>query len=228
MDDKLTRKSQEALSDAVQRAAADGQPARRGAAPAGRAARARTAAPRRRCSRAVGADPAARAQQAGAADRPAAQARRRPRSARRTRPGRCWRRWPPRPSGRSELDDEYVSTEHLLVGLAADGGQAATLLRERGATPDALLDAFEQVRGSARVTTEDPEDTYQALEKYGIDLTAAGPRRQARPGHRPGRRDPAGDPGAVPPHQEQPGAHRRAGRRQDRRGRGPGPADRRR
>jgi ATP-dependent Clp protease ATP-binding subunit ClpB len=76
-----------------------------------------------------------------------------------------------------KLQDEYISTEHLLVGLAADGGQAATVLRQHGATPDALLDAFEKVRGSARVTSEDPEGTYQALEKYGIDLT-----EQARDG----------------------------------------------
>ncbi len=70
-----------------------------------------------------------------------------------------------------KLSDEYISTEHLLVGLAADGGQAATLLRKHGATPEALLEAFEKVRGSARVTSEDPEGTYQALEKYGVDLT---------------------------------------------------------
>src|SRR5918999_1549631 len=72
-----------------------------------------------------------------------------------------------------QLEDEYVSTEHLLVGLAADGGPMATLLREYGASPQALLDAFEKVRGHARVTSENPEDTYQALEKYGIDLTAS-------------------------------------------------------
>ena len=70
-----------------------------------------------------------------------------------------------------KLNDEYISTEHLLVGLATDGGQAATLLRKHGATPEALLEAFEKVRGSARVTSEDPEGTYQALEKYGVDLT---------------------------------------------------------
>ncbi len=70
-----------------------------------------------------------------------------------------------------KLHDEYISTEHLLVGLAENGGQAATLLRKHGATPDALLEAFEKVRGSARVTSEDPEDTYQALEKYGVDFT---------------------------------------------------------
>src|ERR687896_607737 len=72
-----------------------------------------------------------------------------------------------------QLEDEYVSPEHLLVGLAADGGPMATLLREYGASPQALLDAFEKVRGHARVTSENPEDTYQALEKYGIDLTAS-------------------------------------------------------
>jgi ATP-dependent Clp protease ATP-binding subunit ClpB len=70
-----------------------------------------------------------------------------------------------------QLEDEYVSAEHLLVGLAADGGQAATLLRGAGATAEALTEAFSQVRGSARVTSEDPEGTYQALEKYGVDLT---------------------------------------------------------
>src|SRR6202034_885378 len=70
-----------------------------------------------------------------------------------------------------QLDDEYVSTEHLLVGIAADGGQAGTLLRGAGATADTLTEAFTEVRGSAKVTSEDPEGTYQALEKYGVDLT---------------------------------------------------------
>jgi ATP-dependent Clp protease ATP-binding subunit ClpB len=76
-----------------------------------------------------------------------------------------------------EMTDEYVSTEHLLVGLASDGGEAATLLREVGAGPKQLTDAFEQVRGHSRVTSQDPEATYQALEKYGVDLT-----RSAREG----------------------------------------------
>jgi ATP-dependent Clp protease ATP-binding subunit ClpB len=70
-----------------------------------------------------------------------------------------------------QLGDEYVSTEHLLVGLATSGGDVASLLRQAGAGPDALVEAFGKVRGSARVTSEDPEGTYQALEKYGIDLT---------------------------------------------------------
>ncbi|KMS89601.1 ATP-dependent chaperone ClpB [Prauserella rugosa] len=71
----------------------------------------------------------------------------------------------------TELGDEYVSTEHVLVGLAAEGGPVSQLLTRHGATPDALREAFTQVRGSARVTNPDPEGTYQALEKYGVDLT---------------------------------------------------------
>ena len=71
----------------------------------------------------------------------------------------------------TELGDEYVSTEHLLVGLAADGGSVAELLKRHGAAPEALRDAFGQVRGSARVTSPDPEGTYQALGKYGQDVT---------------------------------------------------------
>jgi len=169
MEDKLTRRSQEALSDAVRRATAEGNPhvealhllAALIEQDGG------TAAP---LLRAVNADPAAILAEvkdqlarlpkvAGATVSPPDMSR--PvlsalgTAAKRAR----------------ELHDEYVSTEHLLVGLAADGGQAATLLRKHGATPDVLLEAFEKVRGSARVTSEDPEDTYQALEKYGIDLT---------------------------------------------------------
>ena len=71
----------------------------------------------------------------------------------------------------TEMGDEYVSTEHLLVGLADKGGAVAQLLRRHGATPEALREAFAKVRGSARVTSPDPEGSYQALEKYGVDLT---------------------------------------------------------
>ncbi|HSR23060.1 MAG TPA: Clp protease N-terminal domain-containing protein, partial [Candidatus Eisenbacteria bacterium] len=71
-----------------------------------------------------------------------------------------------------ELGDEYVATEHLLVGLAEAGAMVADWLREAGATPAALLDGFAKIRGSARVSSADPEATYQALEKYGVDLTA--------------------------------------------------------
>ncbi|NKS52861.1 ATP-dependent chaperone ClpB [Rhodococcus hoagii] len=71
-----------------------------------------------------------------------------------------------------ELDDEYVSTEHVMVGLAAEDSDVAKLLVGHGATPEALRDAFTAVRGSARVTSPDPEGSYQALEKYSTDLTA--------------------------------------------------------
>ena len=70
------------------------------------------------------------------------------------------------------LDDAFVSTEHLLLGLAADPGEVGQALRGAGATRDGLLAALPQVRGSAKVTGPDPEGTYQALEKYGRDLTA--------------------------------------------------------
>ncbi|MGH3568678.1 MAG: ATP-dependent chaperone ClpB [Pseudonocardia sp.] len=71
----------------------------------------------------------------------------------------------------TEMGDEYVSTEHLLVGLASTGSSVAQLLRRHGATADTLREAFAKVRGSSRVTSADPEGTYQALERYGVDLT---------------------------------------------------------
>jgi len=73
----------------------------------------------------------------------------------------------------SEMGDEYVSTEHLLVSLAAVESSARDLLAQAGATPERLREAFTEVRGSARVTSPDPEGQYKALDKYGIDLTAA-------------------------------------------------------
>jgi ATP-dependent Clp protease ATP-binding subunit ClpB len=72
----------------------------------------------------------------------------------------------------SALGDEFVSTEHLLVGLAGSEGEAGTVLTSSGATRDALLAAFRTVRGNRKVTTPDPEGTFQALEKYAVDLTA--------------------------------------------------------
>ncbi|MGI8576974.1 MAG: ATP-dependent chaperone ClpB, partial [Nocardioidaceae bacterium] len=71
------------------------------------------------------------------------------------------------------LGDEYTSTEHLLVAIASVDSPAKTLLEEAGATAAALQGAFETVRGSAKVTSPDPEATYQSLEKYSVDLTAA-------------------------------------------------------
>src|SRR5687768_18537453 len=69
------------------------------------------------------------------------------------------------------LGDEFISTEHLLVGLADAGGEAGSVLTGAGATRDALLAAFRTVRGNKQVTTADPEATYQAPEKYAVDLT---------------------------------------------------------
>ncbi|POM26579.1 Chaperone protein ClpB [Actinomadura rubteroloni] len=175
MDNKLTLKSREAMSVAIRRAAAEGHPEILPAhllagllvQPEG------TTVP---LLEAVGADPAAvrrRAEELLA---------RQPKASGSTVPE-------PRVSGQlqrvlataqhraEELQDEYVSTEHLLVGLAADGGPVADLLKDAGATPQALLEAFGKVRGHQRVTSENPEDTYQSLEKYGVDLTA-----QAREG----------------------------------------------
>jgi ATP-dependent Clp protease ATP-binding subunit ClpB len=71
----------------------------------------------------------------------------------------------------SALGDEFVSTEHLLVGLATADGEAGAVLTSAGATRDALLAAFRTVRGNRKVTTADPESTFQALEKYAVDLT---------------------------------------------------------
>ena len=81
-----------------------------------------------------------------------------------------------------EVGDEYVSTEHLLVGLADSGGEVAELLKSQKALPKALVDAFAKVRGGMRrVTTQDPESTYKALEKYGVDLTDRARRGQLDP-----------------------------------------------
>ena len=73
------------------------------------------------------------------------------------------------------MQDEYVSTEHLLLGLTESDGGAASVnkrLAQYGLTKEAILKALTEVRGSQRVTSQNPEDTYQALEKFGRDLTA--------------------------------------------------------
>ena len=175
MDDKLTHKSQDALSTAVRRAAADGSPqvdplhlllALLEQADG-------TTTP---LLRAVGADPALVAKQAE--ERLARLPRARGATLSAPEMSRPMLSAIATASSRAkQLGDEYISTEHLLVGLAADGGDAKAVLTAAGATPDALLEAFSQIRGSARVTSQDPEGTYKALEKYGIDLT-----QQARDG----------------------------------------------
>lgn len=71
------------------------------------------------------------------------------------------------------LGDQYVSTEHLLVAATQDTGEIGKVLTRRGVTRHALLDALPGVRGGRKVTSENPEDTFQSLEKFGVDLTAA-------------------------------------------------------
>jgi ATP-dependent Clp protease ATP-binding subunit ClpB len=71
------------------------------------------------------------------------------------------------------LKDEYVSTEHLFIAIAAEGGKspATRLLQAQGVNKDAILSAMTSVRGSQRVTSQNPETTYESLERYGRDLT---------------------------------------------------------
>ena len=72
------------------------------------------------------------------------------------------------------LRDDYISTEHLLLALSEDTrGAAGRILRERGLTREAILRALADVRGGQRVTDQNPEEKFQALEKYGRDLTQA-------------------------------------------------------
>jgi ATP-dependent Clp protease ATP-binding subunit ClpB len=175
MDDKLTRKSQEALSVAIRQAATDGNPQvepvhlllallnqAEGIA--------------RPLIEAAGADVNGIIAEATTIQRGLPQARGATTSAPQTS-----RQFlaviNTAASLARQMGDEYVSTEHLLVGLATGGGPVATALQRAGADPEALTSAFAKVRGSGRVTTEDPEGTYQALEKFGVDLT-----QQARDG----------------------------------------------
>jgi ATP-dependent Clp protease ATP-binding subunit ClpB len=68
------------------------------------------------------------------------------------------------------LKDEYVSTEHLLLALSKNQSNAGQLLRDNGVSHDEILTALKEVRGNQRVTTQNPEDTYQSLQKYGRNL----------------------------------------------------------
>ncbi len=72
---------------------------------------------------------------------------------------------------RADLGDDYLSTEHLLIAMTGAAGSVGELLRALGVDRDTTLDALRQVRGSHRVTSDNPEEQYQSLEKYGRDLT---------------------------------------------------------
>ncbi len=73
---------------------------------------------------------------------------------------------------RQRLGDTFLSVEHIILGLAGDRGRVGELFRSMGLTLDAILEALQRIRGSRRVTSEDPEATMNALEQYGRDLTA--------------------------------------------------------
>src|SRR6058998_2603265 len=80
------------------------------------------------------------------------------------------------------MKDEYVSTEHLLVAIAQDrDGAASHALAAAGVTPDAIFKALVDVRGTQRVTDQNPEDKYQALQRYSKDLTDAARRGKLDP-----------------------------------------------
>jgi len=73
----------------------------------------------------------------------------------------------------ASMKDDYVATEHLLIGLATVESSAQKLLTESGLTADGLREGLTAVRGNRRVTSEDAESTYESLEKYSVDLTRA-------------------------------------------------------
>ncbi len=79
------------------------------------------------------------------------------------------------------LQDEYVSTEHLLLAVIRSSGSAARLLSQAGVTAEAVLGALAQIRGTQRVTDTDPEQKYEALERYGRDLTRLAARGKIDP-----------------------------------------------
>jgi ATP-dependent Clp protease ATP-binding subunit ClpB len=81
----------------------------------------------------------------------------------------------------TSFGDEYLSTEHLLLALARDKGEAGELLHSLGGKPDAILQALQEVRGNVRVTDANPEVKYEALKKYSRDLTADAKRGKLDP-----------------------------------------------
>src|SRR5262249_43379007 len=71
----------------------------------------------------------------------------------------------------TKLKDDYISIEHLLLAMTDDTGTTGRLLKEFGVSRERLMKALQEVRGSQRVTSQNPEATYEALERYGRDLT---------------------------------------------------------
>ena len=115
-----------------------------------------------------------------------------------------------------QMGDEYVSVEHLFLSMIKyPNKEVKTIFREMGVKRDDFLQVLSTVRGNQRVTSDNPEDTYDTLNKYGSDLVERA---------RDQKLDPQSGPHPVTQDEEQPGAHRRAWRRQDGGGGRPGAA----
>ncbi|RMD81334.1 MAG: AAA family ATPase, partial [Lentisphaerae bacterium] len=71
----------------------------------------------------------------------------------------------------SQMKDEYVSAEHILLAVLEQGGPVADMLQRHGLNKEAILNVLKKLRGSQRITSANPEETYEALEKYAVDLT---------------------------------------------------------
>ena len=208
--DKLTIKSGEAVAERAGACAPGRQPRADPRPPDHRAARPGAAADARRaCRRAPSPRSAARRRRGSRSSRPSRAASAQPQAS------AAFRRVLDAAFDEAAgLGDEFVSVEHLLLAL--------------GLVPrEALLGALQQVRGGQRVTSQDPEGSLPGAREVRARPDRARRAGEARPGDRPGRGDPAHDPGALAPHEEQPGADRRAGRREDRDRRGARAADRR-
>ena len=132
-----------------------------------------------------------------------------------------------------QMGQSYISTEHLLLGIVREGdGTALEVLTRLGVSGDDVRSALNDLVGQSPVYAgrnpfrSERQHVRQRAEGVRHRPHAEGARRQAGPGYRPRRRDRARHAGAQPTPEEQPAAHRRAGRGQDRRGRGPGAAHR--
>ena len=102
-----------------------------------------------------------------------------------------------------KMTDEYMSTEHLLLAIAGEKtGDAGRILRSNGVTKEDAEKAIIEMRGGARITDQNAEENFQALEKYSIDLTERAQKRKTRSGNRARRRNSPDDSGFIAPHEK--------------------------
>ena len=114
-----------------------------------------------------------------------------------------------------QFKDEYVSVEHLLLAMLEVKCKATEALKAAGVTRTELIKALTSIRGATRVTDADPGVEIRRARKIHPRPDRGRPRREARPGDRPRRRNPSHHQDSLASHQEQPGADRRARNRQD-------------